>query len=191
MRLILFTIYFLLLNIEAKCQDSTFVLKIVDDYQFALPYSTLRCQLDKEFELTSDDKGIIKMDWSFGDSLKISATEITGYMDTAIIFSHDTVILTAHAYCLIDSLHINDTLAIQLINKNNPKIILPSIGVSGNDIYSNDTEFEQKYGIEFWSLDCHYISPKCIERFNNETFKFLDEKYGKRWRIEIRQDVIK
>ena len=57
-------------------------------------------------------------------------------------------------------------------------------------VYTTDQEFESKYGIYFHDFGC--ISPdyKCIIKYNSRVFDYLAKNYGKKWKKEIRKDVI-
>ncbi len=49
--------------------------------------------------------------------------------------------------------------------------------------------FEKKYKVSYFDLGCLMPSNLFIEHYNAEVAKHLDQKYGKRWRKEVRNDV--
>jgi hypothetical protein len=58
-------------------------------------------------------------------------------------------------------------------------------------IYSNDKAFSEKYSIGFYDFGCVAYDPQeCLTAYNETIFQYLDKTYGKKWRTEIRKDVI-
>ena len=58
-------------------------------------------------------------------------------------------------------------------------------------IYSSDQIFSDKYNIRFYDLGCVAYDPsECLIAYNETIFDYLDQKYSKAWRKEIRKDVI-
>ncbi len=49
--------------------------------------------------------------------------------------------------------------------------------------------FEKKYKVSYFDLGCLMPSTLCIEHYNEEVAKYLDQIYGKSWRKEVRKDV--
>jgi hypothetical protein len=56
--------------------------------------------------------------------------------------------------------------------------------------YTTDKDFENKYGIYFFDFGCVPPSEKCVIEYNSLVFDYLTKKYGKKWKREIRNDVI-
>lgn len=50
--------------------------------------------------------------------------------------------------------------------------------------------FEKKYKVTYLDLGCVVPTTLCIEHYNAEVAKYLDLKYGKQWRKEVRKDVL-
>ncbi|WP_348744847.1 hypothetical protein [Tenacibaculum sp. 190524A05c] len=69
-----------------------------------------------------------------------------------------------------------------------PKLLLfGSIVPTGNSQY--DIKFEKSYGIEYFDFGCTPPTAECIKIYNERIFRFMDEKYGKKWRSKVRSDV--
>lgn len=56
--------------------------------------------------------------------------------------------------------------------------------------YTTDKEFENEYGIYFYDFGCVPLSEKCVIEYNSRVFDYLTKEYGKKWKREIRDDVI-
>lgn len=56
--------------------------------------------------------------------------------------------------------------------------------------YQGQEQFEKKYHIQYYDYGCTPPNRKCIIAYNRTISKFLDKQYGKRWRNEVRKDVI-
>ncbi|MEI6823748.1 MAG: hypothetical protein WCL51_17595 [Bacteroidota bacterium] len=58
-------------------------------------------------------------------------------------------------------------------------------------IYNNQHKFEKKYHVKYYDYgDLINVPFESMEEYNNKIFEYLDSKYGKKWRLEIRKDVI-
>ncbi|MEQ8423755.1 MAG: carboxypeptidase-like regulatory domain-containing protein, partial [Cyclobacteriaceae bacterium] len=77
----------------------------------------------------------------------------------------------------------------QDIRKNKVKLLLVgSIAPIANS--KHDERFMKKYKIKYYDFGDEVIAMECIEEYNLEIFKFLDNMYGTDWRSEARTDVI-
>lgn len=74
------------------------------------------------------------------------------------------------------------------IKKNKSKLLL--IGSIAPIIYSNQYKFEKKYNIEYYDFGCITPNEECVIQYNKTIFADLDKKFGKKWRKEVRKDVI-
>lgn len=83
---------------------------------------------------------------------------------------------------------VNQQRAIKDLRKNKPKLLL--FGSIAPVVYPNDKEFEDKYGIRFYDYGCTPPAIECMASYNQVIFDYLDDKYGSKWRKEIRNDVI-
>ena len=79
--------------------------------------------------------------------------------------------------------------AIADIEKGTIELFLRS-GIIGVNISSIDTIFESKYKVKYKSLGCISLHGDNLNEYNQTIFAYLDKKYGKKWREEIRRDVI-
>lgn len=68
-------------------------------------------------------------------------------------------------------------------------ILLPG-GIAAASALPNDEAFERKYGVQFISQGCVRSSGDNQFAYNEEVFKYLDLKFDKEWRHEIRTDAI-
>jgi len=56
--------------------------------------------------------------------------------------------------------------------------------------YNREGKFEKKYGFKYYDFGCISPALECVIKYNERIFKHLDEKFGRKWREDIRQDVI-
>ena len=56
--------------------------------------------------------------------------------------------------------------------------------------YTTDKSFMEKYSVYYEDFGCVAPEYKFVNAYNRVVFKLLDEKFGKKWRSEIRKDVI-
>jgi len=57
-------------------------------------------------------------------------------------------------------------------------------------VYATDKSFEKKYNAYFSDFGCTSPDQDLLSAYNFTVFKYLDDQFGKRWRKEIRKDVI-
>jgi hypothetical protein len=72
------------------------------------------------------------------------------------------------------------------IANNTIHILLPGC-IFKADIYPKDTIFEKKYNVKYWSLEYSTLNDN---EYNQIIFEYLDKKFGKDWRNEIRPDAV-
>lgn len=68
-------------------------------------------------------------------------------------------------------------------------LLLPG-GIVTRAITDEDLKFEEKYNVNFLSRGCIRFGEDNEAEYNKVMFRYLDEKYGKKWRKEVRNDVI-
>jgi hypothetical protein len=88
----------------------------------------------------------------------------------------------------IDSLNQATKLAIQDITNGTPFLLLQS-GISPV-AYTTDKKFENKYKVVYYESGCSGPKKRFAVEYNKTIFKHLTDKYGKKWKKEIRKDVI-
>jgi hypothetical protein len=82
----------------------------------------------------------------------------------------------------------NKQQAISDIKKGKANLIV--IGGIAPIIYSTDKKFRRKYKVGYNIFGC--IAPDmhdCLVMYNRTIFEYLDKKYGKKWRKDVRKDV--
>ena len=77
--------------------------------------------------------------------------------------------------------------ALQEIKNKSPKIII--VGGIIRAGRPGDGKFAKRYKIQFVDTGCVIEDADCIAAYNKATFEYLDKKYGKKWRKQIRQDL--
>jgi hypothetical protein len=68
-------------------------------------------------------------------------------------------------------------------------LLLPG-GLVGTKINATDTLFENKYKLKYISRGCIRFSSDNEREYNTTIFNYLDKKYGRTWRKEVRPDII-
>jgi len=74
------------------------------------------------------------------------------------------------------------------IRDNKSKLLL--VGSIAPIVYNNQDKFEKKYNIRYYDFGCTPPNEECVIQYNKTIFADLDKKYGKKWRKEVRKDVI-
>lgn len=79
--------------------------------------------------------------------------------------------------------------ALKDIQNKKPSLLLQGGIISV--VKASDKDFEEKYKISFWDFGCVMSDNiECIIAYNKTIFEYLDKTFGKKWRQEIRKDVI-
>lgn len=105
-------------------------------------------------------------------------------MDSSIIYSD---MLTNSKLLFLENCENAKTIAINDINDNKVKVLI--VGGIAPIEYTTDKSFEDKYQIEFYDYGDLSAKYDCMKYYNFEIFDYLTDKYGKKWRKEIRKDV--
>lgn len=79
-------------------------------------------------------------------------------------------------------------LALMDIENETPFLLL--MGGIAPVIISTDPEFELKYGVYFYEFGCTGPDNDVLTAYNEEIFKYLTAKNGKKWIKEVREDVV-
>lgn len=84
---------------------------------------------------------------------------------------------------------VNGLIAEKDIKKGKIKLLLVgSIAPIANSKY--DLVFQDKYKVFYYDFGCNAPAQECIIQYNEKIFEYLDSRFGKQWRNEIRKDVI-
>jgi hypothetical protein len=79
--------------------------------------------------------------------------------------------------------------ALQDIRNRRPKLLIFGGIAPSFNVYQH--KFEKKYKIEYMVFGDDGPPPyECVLEYNLTVFKSLTEKYGNKWRSEVRQDVV-
>ena len=89
---------------------------------------------------------------------------------------------------LADSLEQVTRLANQDIANGTPFLLLQS-GIAPV-VYTTDKKFEEKYEAYYYESGCTGHKEKFAIEYNKIIFAHLTDKYGRKWKKEIRKDVI-
>jgi len=57
-------------------------------------------------------------------------------------------------------------------------------------VYTTDQKFEDKYGIYYFDFGDSSPDYKCVIKYNDMVFDYLTKVYGKKWKREVRKDII-
>lgn len=137
---------------------------------------TVKIPLTDSVQIIIKEKGFKFLDSSFAVSSKLMNVSIA-------------LIPERNSDFIVDFNTYNRKRAVNDIEKKNIEILLPG-GIVSSAIFPNDSNFEKKYNVKFASQGCTRNPGDNESEYNQEIFKFLDQKFGKEWRDEIRQDAI-
>ncbi|PVY36083.1 FEKKY domain-containing protein [Pontibacter virosus] len=107
-------------------------------------------------------------------------------IDTSVTITE--VSITGLSLVAIADCSINEDIAQRDIKKNKPRLLI--VGGIAPVVYVHQEKFEKKYDVKYHDFGCVAPNEKCIEQYNQVVFKFLDSRYGKKWRKEVRKDVV-
>jgi hypothetical protein len=79
-------------------------------------------------------------------------------------------------------------IAIQDISNNKIKLLLA--GGIGPVIYFDDVNFEKRYQVSYFDYGCNPPKSDVIIAYNCVIFDYLKKKYGVKWTLEVRDDII-
>jgi hypothetical protein len=107
-------------------------------------------------------------------------------LDTMIVLGNQSlskINLLMKTKCDVDS-----AIAEKDIIKKKPRLLL--IGSIAPIFYKNQNIFERKFHIIYHDYGDNPPAIECVVQYNKRIFEYLDLKFGKIWRQEVRQDVI-
>ena len=116
------------------------------------------------------------------------STRGLGYVsyDTLITLIDKSIVnlsLLIKANCNVDRI-----VAEKDIKRKRPRLLL--VGSIAPVYYPKQDEFEKKYHIQYYDFGDSPTAEECIIQYNRMIFEYLDSKFGKTWRQEVRRDVI-
>ncbi|GAB2705045.1 hypothetical protein GCM10027037_33410 [Mucilaginibacter koreensis] len=88
----------------------------------------------------------------------------------------------------LNACDIDASQAVVDIQHSNVKLLLAG-GIAPVYYHGQET-FEMKYKLKYYEYGCTPPDQTCMLAYNKVIFKYLDQQYGKRWRKEVRKDVI-
>jgi hypothetical protein len=150
----------------------------------------------REILVTINNKGLVATTDSLGsfrlDNLKQGKYELKVIGDS---FSNiDTTItivdkpITSLKLLAISECGVNQDIAQRDISNQKQRLLLA--GGIAPVMYIHQDRFEKKYNVLYDDFGCLAPNHDCIVKYNKVIFKYLDSKYGKKWRKEVRKDVI-
>ncbi|HRG37064.1 MAG TPA: hypothetical protein PK289_00900 [Bacteroidia bacterium] len=102
----------------------------------------------------------------------------------------NNILLTNKSYSKIETgPSANRKIALIDIQKKNIKLYL-SGSEGGSSALITDDVFEKKYDLKLTGLVCIHAKEDNHVEYNQTIFAYLDKRYGRQWRREVRQDVI-
>jgi len=116
--------------------------------------------------------------------------EVSGFghesLDTLITLTDKSV--ESLNLIMIADCEINKTIAERDIDKNKPRLLLAS-GIVPT-VYNNQHKFERKYKVSYYEYGCVAPAHECMVQYNRIIFEYLDKKFGKDWRKDVREDIV-
>ena len=129
-----------------------------------------------EFEFIKLEKG----------QYRIKVIAYYGEIDSLVIIENRNI--KDFDFVFLSDCEINSEIAKQDLKNGKPRLLIYG-GIAPVE-YTNQHIFEEKYHIEYFSYGC--ISPpyNCVLEYNQLIFDYLTDNYGKKWKREVRKDVV-
>jgi hypothetical protein len=89
---------------------------------------------------------------------------------------------------VISNCEINGQIAEIDIKKHKPRLLI--FGGISPVIYKGQEKFERKYHVKYYDYGDVIPDTDCAIDYNSRIFNYLDNKYGKAWRKEVRKDIV-
>jgi hypothetical protein len=150
-------------------------------------------RLSSQIRTPRNEKVLAKIDslGKFTFSLKDTSNvfiEIDCHLDGSKIqriYYSDSI---TRIYIKTDCYNYNSDRAKKDINKNDI-YLLCNLGYPSYKLNSADSLFQKKYGIKYHMFGDQPNWSDCLWLYNTTVAEYLDKKYGKTWRKEVRWDV--
>ena len=159
--------------------------KIIIEYRDTLQETETNFEGEFNFRIVQTDSLNLKisaLDYQNLDSVIFINSEL---LDLIIELSPDTT----RKYRTVHMSQYNKQGALSDIKKGKIQLLLPGGIIPAPRLFT-DKDFENKFNLKFISQGCVRYPGENQTEYNQEVFKYLDEKYGDIWRKEIRNDVI-
>jgi len=105
--------------------------------------------------------------------------------DTSIVINDNSV--ENFKLMFVSNCTVNGKVAEYEIKKGNPRLLI--LGGIAPVFYRGQEKFEKKYRVKYYDFGCDVPARECAVDYNKKIFEYLDRKYGKGWRKEVRNDV--
>lgn len=177
-------------------QTSKLYGHLIDTTNVTLDFAAVKMKSPKaEFKTISDENGNFGFSNLIPDTYRLTVEYLRLVVDTQISISdNDSLWLnllspTGHIVCIeYVTLGVNDSMAVAEIKAGKPRLFLK--GGIVVPMYTDDKIFENKYKVKYFDFGCNHSWVKGEIKYNQVVFKYLDKKYKKRWRKDVRKDVV-
>ena len=191
MRKIAFILFLFINSIYGQDKSNNLIvsgnLKVFFGPELATPKSAT-IELTPNLEIVDiDSLGNYKFENLKSGIYKIRVINFNLKPQEFIIELKDKSITDFHLIITADC-EVNKEIAEIDIENKKPRLLL--IGSIAPIIYNNQCIFEKKYNIEYYDFGCLPPSEECVIQYNKTVFNYLDKKFGRKWRKEVRKDVI-
>jgi hypothetical protein len=192
------TFYFLLFFLAYECSYSQNIIlcgKITDLEKNPIEFVSIKIATsNSKVNQYTDENGCFCFKNIKKGAVKLNIKFFKLDVDTVLLFSEkDSIFLNFEVnlkmiVCRSILWGINDSIAQIDIIEGRPRLILKG-GMVVSKIHGQEI-FEANYGIKYYDFGCISLDEESITSYNKVIFKFLDKKYGKKWRKEVRKDVV-
>ena len=132
----------------------------------------------------SDSLGFFNISVDSANNIVLIVISPNGNYDTVIsVTDNKPLVLILNQVC-----EYNGVVAKRDIQNNEVKLICV-MGFTGKPFSKKEKRLEKKYNLTYIIFGCTEITLECFEQYNQTTAKYLDNKYGTKWRSKIRKDV--
>jgi len=134
----------------------------------------------------SNSKGEFRFQDLKSGEYKIKFISSYGELDTTIIIENNNI--SDFNIYFISECEINAEIANIDLKNGNPRLLICG-GVAPTEFIGQE-KFEEKYGVEYYNYGCISPAHECVLEYNQIIFEYLTQKFGNKWKKEIRKDVV-
>lgn len=109
-------------------------------------------------------------------------------VDTTIVVSDSSSRVINVNLTIGDFCEVQGDSALKDISEGRIKLLLQS--GEAPVVYLADSAFQKKYNLIYHDYGCISEPRTCMLQYNRTVFEYLDQTFGRRWRREVRKDVI-